>query len=77
MAVTVKFFASLREDVGKHCVQIHPNGPLTVAQAWAQACDGVPLPPHILMAVNMEYVEPNTLLRDGDEIAFFPPVTGG
>ncbi len=77
MTVTVKFFASLREEVGKGSVQLNAVSPITVAQAWSQACDETPLPPHVLMAVNMEYVEPSTVLHDGDEVAFFPPVTGG
>ena len=31
----------------------------------------------ILFAVNHEYVHADYLLKDGDEVAFFPPVTGG
>ena len=31
----------------------------------------------VRIAVNQEYVTDNVALRDGDEIAFFPPVTGG
>jgi molybdopterin converting factor subunit 1 len=33
--------------------------------------------PHIRIAVNLEYSQPNTRLQDGDEIAFIPPVAGG
>jgi molybdopterin synthase sulfur carrier subunit len=77
MAIRVKFFASLREQVGKHEVQIEANESKTVAQVWAQACDEIPLPTHLLMAVNMEYGNQNTPVKDGDEVAFFPPVTGG
>lgn len=29
------------------------------------------------VAVNQEMVGPDSIVRDGDEIAFFPPVTGG
>jgi molybdopterin synthase sulfur carrier subunit len=32
---------------------------------------------NIIRAVNHTVVEENALLRDGDEVAFFPPVTGG
>jgi molybdopterin synthase sulfur carrier subunit len=35
------------------------------------------LPPNTLAAVNMEYAELTQSVRDGDEVAFFPPVTGG
>jgi len=75
--ITIKFFASLREQVGKGEIQLYFAEPLTVAQVWAQACDNAPLPSHILMAVNMEYTDQNRLVQAGDEVAFFPPVTGG
>ncbi|WMC12002.1 molybdopterin synthase sulfur carrier subunit [Oceanimonas pelagia] len=31
----------------------------------------------LLVAVNHEVATPGTMLKDGDEVAFFPPVTGG
>jgi molybdopterin converting factor small subunit len=31
----------------------------------------------MLAAVNMEYVLLDVLVQEGDELAFFPPVTGG
>jgi len=77
MTITVKFFARLREELGKSEVKLETEKPLTVAQIWAQACDEVPLPTPILMAVNLEYVDQNYLVQEGDEVAFFPPVTGG
>ena len=39
--------------------------------------EGFEAPPHTLVAVNLEYVDPSHPVRDGDEVAFFPPVTGG
>jgi len=75
--ITVKFFASLREQVGKSEIQLDFAEPLSLAQVWAHACDNAPLPSHILMAVNMEYSDQNRLVQAGDEVAFFPPVTGG
>jgi molybdopterin synthase sulfur carrier subunit len=35
------------------------------------------MPSNVLVAVNMEYTDPSHTLKDGDEVAFFPPVTGG
>ncbi|HEC84102.1 MAG: molybdopterin converting factor subunit 1 [Candidatus Parabeggiatoa sp. nov. 2] len=77
MAIIVKFFASLREEVGKSEVQMETPDSLTVAQVWAQVCDNAPLPAHVLMAVNMEYANQDAPVKNGDEVAFFPPVTGG
>ena len=77
MTITVKFFASLREEVGKSEVQLETTDSLTVAQVWTQVCENAPLPNHILIAINQEYSEQNVLVKDGDEVAFFPPVTGG
>jgi molybdopterin synthase sulfur carrier subunit len=77
MTITVKFFASLREEIGRSEIRLPINEPLTVAQVWAKACDDLPLRDYILMAVNMEYVDQKALVHDGDEVAFFPPVTGG
>lgn len=75
--IVVKFFGSLREEIGKSEVKIKTEQPITVAQVWAQTGDETHLPPHIWTAVNMTYVDQNTLVQDGDEVAFFPPVTGG
>lgn len=75
MAITVKFFASLREELGKDSAQVAQAG--TAAEAWQSATGGRPLPPNILVAINMEYAQPGDAVRDGDEVAFFPPVTGG
>jgi molybdopterin synthase sulfur carrier subunit len=75
--ITIKFFASLREEVGKNEVQIEASEQLTVAKIWKQVGNNNQLPTHILTAINMEYTDSNTLVKDGDEVAFFPPVTGG
>ncbi len=77
MTITVKFFASLREQIGQSETNIETAKPLTAAQIWAQICNNAPLPAHVLIAINLEYTEPNALVQDGDELAFFPPVTGG
>ncbi len=77
MGISVKYFASLRERVGRPEDRLEADGPLTVAQVWARACPGLELPEHALAAVNMEYVPRDHPVGDGDEVAFFPPVTGG
>jgi molybdopterin synthase sulfur carrier subunit len=76
MSITVRFFASIRERLGKGVDNIDIEGIATVADVWNK-CAKIPLPPNVLAAVNMEYVRTDQPVRDGDEVAFFPPVTGG
>lgn len=76
MTITVRFFASIREKVGKEAVSLESAGVQSAADAWAQATNA-PMPPNTLTAVNHEYVRPDEPVKDGDEVAFFPPVTGG
>lgn len=76
MTIDVKFFASLRERVGRGEMQLEAAQAGTVAEVWQQ-CTAMPLPASMLIAVNLEYVPAGHPVQDGDEVAFFPPVTGG
>lgn len=76
MTIQVRFFASLREQLGMAEQQFETSDELSVAQVWQQVT-GVEMPVNTLMAVNMEYVDAEHGVNDGDEVAFFPPVTGG
>ncbi len=77
MTVEVKFFASLREQVGCEGASVEIGEVATAADVWLAAAGGKPMPPNVLVAVNMEYTDPNQEIKSGDEVAFFPPVTGG
>jgi len=77
MSVTVRYFARLRERMGRDSEEIQVQAPSTVADVWAKVSGGEPLPRNILSAVNQEYVDADHAVHDGDEVAFFPPVTGG
>lgn len=77
MTIEVKFFASLREQLGRAEASLTVDGPLSVAEVWSRATDNAERPANVLMACNMEYVAPDSPVQDGDEVAFFPPVTGG
>jgi molybdopterin synthase sulfur carrier subunit len=76
MSITVRFFASVRERLGKAQETIDSAGISNVADVWKQSAR-IALPDNLLAAVNMEYARPDQPVRDGDEVAFFPPVTGG
>lgn len=76
MTIEVKFFASLREQLGQSDLTLEDASVMTVADVWQQSTAQA-MPANVLMAVNMEYVQADHPVRDGDEVAFFPPVTGG
>ena len=82
--VQLRFFASLRETlgVGDEAVTL-PDGVDTVAglQQWLQA-RGAPwrqalADERLLVALNQQISDREAAVGDGDEIAWFPPVTGG
>ena len=75
MSIQVKFFASLREKVGIADIAI--DSAVTAGDAWNIATDNAEPPANLLVAVNLDYAQLNTAVFDGDEVAFFPPVTGG
>lgn len=77
MAITVKFFASLKEQIGRDGASVEAGDGISAADVWAEASGGKPLPANVLVAINMEYSDADGIARDGDEVAFFPPVTGG
>jgi molybdopterin synthase sulfur carrier subunit len=77
MSITVKFFASLRETVGRPDCSLSADAISTANDVWAAATDGQQRPPNTLIAINMEYANAESPVKEGDEVAFFPPVTGG
>lgn len=76
MSIEVRFFASLRERLGKDSQQLDAHQVQNVTDVWLQCTDET-MPINTLMAVNMEYVDNTHPVQEGDEVAFFPPVTGG
>ena len=75
MSITVKFFARLREQVGQ--AELSLESASDVQSAWDQATENLNMPDNTLCAINMEYVDTHASVKEGDEVAFFPPVTGG
>ncbi len=78
MKINIKYFASLREEIGKGEATVESNETvLTTAQVWTLSTGKTSFPDKILIAVNNEYVNLETKVVDGDHVSFFPPVTGG
>lgn len=76
MTVYIKCFASLRQQLGMDTAEVPHRPDMTVSDIW-QAVSAQPPPANLLCARNLEYVNFQQSVSDGDEIAFFPPVTGG
>ena len=77
MSIHVRYFASLRETMGRIEERLSPEGIVTVSDVWKVVHQGEAFPDHLLCAVNMAYAKPDSPVQDGDEVAFFPQVTGG
>lgn len=75
--INVKYFASLREQLGKDADELSSVNVDTVADIWNLANPSHCAQDNLLVAINQEYATFDSVVNDGDEVAFFPPVTGG
>jgi molybdopterin synthase sulfur carrier subunit len=83
--LTLVYLARLREAFGTASEHVAPPAAVTTAgalRAWLAARGGAwaaELAPgrNVRIAVNHDLAEPDTPVRPGDEVALFPPVTGG
>jgi molybdopterin synthase sulfur carrier subunit len=81
----ILYFASVREKVGKDAEEIDvPAGVATVAalRSHLRSCGGnyeqaFAEKALLRAAVNQDMAQPSARIKAGDEVAFFPPVTGG
>ena len=84
MSVTVLYFAWLRQKigVGEDTVEVADGttvGALieTLKSRSPAHAEALANPDIVRIAVNQDYVQADAVVKDGDEVALFPPVTGG
>lgn len=77
MSIKVRYFASLKEYAERSEDVLETKDVLTARDLWSLCVTDKPLPDNVLVAVNMNYADLDSAVNDGDEVAFFPPVTGG
>ena len=81
MQVTVLYFATLRDRAGARREKVQLPDSATVSDLKAQLAgqhpDMLTSLGTVLVAVNQEFALEDEVLSDGDEVALFPPVSGG
>lgn len=75
MLVTARYFATLREARGRTHEPVELPAGCTAEQAFALLFPGLTL--RVAYAVDQATVPPDTVLTQGCEIAFLPPLGGG
>lgn len=79
--VRVRFFAGHRDIVGRSEQELTLEAGASVGAVWEGLVAAYPrlagYTGRLLYAVNQEFAQPATVLADGDEVAFIPPVSGG
>jgi molybdopterin synthase sulfur carrier subunit len=84
MQIKVLYFAALREALGTSGETLAlPDGGTTLGAVRAQIAarggdwEALARMNNLRAAINQRMAEPDAAVADGDEVAFFPPVTGG
>lgn len=79
IALTVRYFASLRDAAGTEAEQLHTAAPqLRALYEELRARHGFAFTPaHLRVAVDGDFATWDDAPREGSEVAFIPPVSGG
>ncbi len=83
--IKILYFASLREQLGTGAEELEPPPEVEDLDGlsgflgrrgggWSEVFNGNQT---VMMALNQEAAKGDAPIQDGDEVAFFPPVTGG
>jgi MoaD family protein, archaeal len=81
MNITVQLFATIKDRVGSPQVTLDLNSPATVEDLLEQLVERFPaVAPSLhsmIISVNQEFADRSHVITPADEIALFPPVSGG
>ena len=81
MSIRVLFFASLSDITGMRETSVDPAGFTDILSVFNKFAKDFPslekYRSSVLFALNSEFASPDSPVQDGDEVAFFPPVSGG
>ncbi len=81
MSIRVLFFASLSDIAGMRETSVDPSGFTDVLSVFDKFAKDFPslekYRSSVLFALNSEFASSDSPVQDGDEVAFFPPVSGG
>ena len=81
MQITVKLFALMREKAGTDSIALEvPAGAALTQVVTTLVCQYPMLEPYMAntrCALRMDFVDPQTILAEGDELVLIPPVSGG
>lgn len=81
--ITIKYFASLKAIADKEEEQLEIENPITIDQLSDTISKTTPKMGEIIrdkkvmISVNQEMASADTIIHDGDEVAFLPPFSGG
>ena len=78
-AITVRYFAGLKEKAGIAMEQVHTFA-VTPRELYRELRDRYAFPldeEHLKVSINREYRPFSARLSEGDEVVFIPPVSGG
>ena len=77
----IRLFATLKDRVGAGAIAVSVPLPASVEAVLAAVVEAYPVLeaslPTVVVAVNKQFVRPDMMIKMGDEVALFPPVSGG
>ncbi|GED19881.1 MULTISPECIES: molybdopterin converting factor subunit 1 [Kurthia] len=76
--ISILFFAQLQESMGQAQMEV-PLAGKTVAEvkAWLEKEYPLLSLAQVMTAVNEEFARDQTIVNEGDQVAFIPPISGG